>query len=423
MTLNLALVGCGGMGLRHTHGLIELRKHFDSFRLTAVCDRNLRAAEHLADVAHRELGERPAVFDDFARLLAADRSLDAVDIVTETNLHHTLAEAAFGAGLHVIVEKPMGVTLKACHSMRDAAAASGRTLAVAENYRRDPLCRLGKALLDAGVIGVPRLLIDTSIGGGDTLMHNTSWRALKSWGGGFLLEMGVHNADLVQYYLGDAEHVFAETDLFEKTVRRKDMPPDLEAFYRHRSDTVLPDADSIEADAADTGVAVLRFRSGAIGQITMSRASPVTQGSPTTVHGALGSIRMAAPRIGVGPTVMLEGGDPIQGDDLLELVPDLELDDATAPYFGGGRPVASYDMPFPQIDRTLVAIELQDFAESIRTGRRPEVDHEAGMEAVALVYGILESGQMGAPVKIADVVDGSVAEYQRPIDEEVGVWE
>ena len=420
MTLSLALVGCGGMGLRHVHGLIELRKHFDSFRLSAVCDRNVRAAEHLAGVAERELGERPAVFDEFARLLASEDSLDAVDIVTETNSHHALAQAALRAGLHVIVEKPMGVTLKACRIMRDAAAASGRALAVAENYRRDPLCRLGKALLDAGVIGEPRLLMDTSIGGGDTLMHNTSWRALKSWGGGFLLEMGVHNADLLQYYLGDAEHVFAETDLFEKTVRRKDMPPDLEAFYRHRSDAVLPDADLIEADAADTGVAVLRFRSGAIGQITMSRASPVTQGSPTIVHGALGELRLAPARTGVGPTVLLEEGDPIRGDDLLDLVPDLELDDATAPHFGGSLPVASYDMTFQEIDRVLVAIELQDFAEAIHTGRRPEVDHEAGMKAVALVYGILESGEMGAPVKIADVMDGSVVEYQRPIDEEVG---
>ena len=43
------------------------------------------------------------------------------------------------------------------------------------------------------------------------------------------------------------------------------------------------------------------------------------------------------------------------------------------------------------------------------------------MKAVALVYGILESGQTGSPVKIGDVMDGTVAEYQRPIDEEVGV--
>ena len=80
----------------------------------------------------------------------------------------------------------------------------------------------------------------------------------------------------------------------------------------------------------------------------------------------------------------------------MDLAPGLELDEATAPYFGGGQPIASYDMSFQEIDRTLLAVELQDFAESIRTGRRPEVDHDAGMKAVALVYGILESGQTGS---------------------------
>ena len=288
------------MGLRHTYGLIELRKHFDSFRLTAVCDRNRLAAEHVADVAQRELGERPAVFDDFARLLATESSLDSVDVTTDTSSHHTLAEAALRAGLHVIVEKPMGVTLKACRRMRDAATAGGKTLAIAENFRRDPLCRLAKALLDSGVIGEPRLLLDVSIGGGDELRQNTSWRAFKSRGGGFIFEQGVHNADLLLYYLGDADHVFAETEVFEKTLRRRGMSSDMQPFYDHRVDDVLSDADSIEADAIDTGVAVVRFRSGAICQLTMSRTSPAQPTSMATAHGSLGTMLMSAPPDGRG---------------------------------------------------------------------------------------------------------------------------
>ena len=421
MTLNLALVGCGGMGLRHTYGLIELRKYFDSFRLTAVCDRNLLAAEYVADVAQRELGERPAVFEDFAALLASESSLDSVDVTTETSSHHTLTEAALGAGLHVIVEKPMAVTLKACRRMNDAAIAAGTTLAIAENFRRDPLCRLAKALLEAGVIGEPRLLLDVSVGGGDTLRQNTAWRALKSKGGGYIFEDGVHNADLIQYYLGDAEHVFAETAVFEKTVRRRRMPSHMQPFYDHRVDDFLADEDSIEADAIDTGVAVARFRSGAICQLTMSRTSPAKPTSMATAHGSLGTMLMPPPRTGIGPTLMLEGGDPIRGDDILELVPDLLLDEATAPHFGGSRPVASYEMSFQEVDRALVAVELEDFAGAIRTGRRPEVDGEVGMKDVGLVYGVLESGEIGAPVRIRDVLDGTVAEYQRPIDEENGV--
>ena len=109
--------------------------------------------------------------------------------------------------------------------MRDAATASGMTLSVAENYRRDPLCRVAKALLDSGVIGEPRMVMEVSLGGGDTLMHNTAWRALKSRGGGMLIDAGVHTSDLLLYYLGDVARVYAETGLFETTRYRRAMPP------------------------------------------------------------------------------------------------------------------------------------------------------------------------------------------------------
>ena len=418
MTLNLALVGCGGMGLRHTHGLIELQKHFDSFRLVAVCDRNESAAEHVASVAGKELGDRPAVFGDFAELLSAVDSLDAVDVAADTSSHHGIAEAAFRAGLHVIVEKPMGVTLKACRRIRDASVAAGRTLAIAENFRRDPLCRLAKALLDAGVIGEPRLVLDVSVGGGDTLIHNTAWRALKPRGGSYVLDQGVHNADLLLYYFGDAESVSAETALLEKKLRRTvDSGP----FYSHRADDVLSASEIIEADAVDTAVAAIRFRSGVLCQLTMSRTTPGRPTNLATIHGSLGSMLMPASRLGVGPTVLLEGREPVRGEELLKMVPDMALDELTAPYFGGSRPVASYGMSFEEMDRVLVAIELEDFARAVRTGRSPEVDQEAGMNAVGLVYGVLESGETGARVRIRDVMDGTVAAYQRSIDEENGI--
>ena len=68
------------------------------------------------------------------------------------------------AGLHVITEKPMGLTLKACRQMRDVSIATGKVLAVAENYRRDPMNRLTKALITTGAIGVPYFAIDIGVG-------------------------------------------------------------------------------------------------------------------------------------------------------------------------------------------------------------------------------------------------------------------
>ena len=89
MTFRIALVGCGGMGFRHTRGFIELASKFDTFRLAAVCDLHEQAANHVAATIEDALGYRPKVYTDFARMLDEHKSLDAVDITTDTRMHHT----------------------------------------------------------------------------------------------------------------------------------------------------------------------------------------------------------------------------------------------------------------------------------------------------------------------------------------------
>ena len=123
MSLNLGLVGCGGMGMRHAHGYIELRKHFDSFTLSAVCDRHEEAANGVASAVEDATGHRPQIFTDYQDMLAS--GVDAVDIVTDTRMHHVFALQAFDAGVHILTEKPMALTMKACRLMRDAAEANG----------------------------------------------------------------------------------------------------------------------------------------------------------------------------------------------------------------------------------------------------------------------------------------------------------
>ncbi len=428
MALNIALVGCGGMGLRHLHGFIEHSKKFDTLNLVAVCDVNDQAARHVADVAEEHLGRRPAIHTDFDAMLASE-SLDAIDIVTDTRMHHVFAEAAFAAGVHVMTEKPIGITMKAARRMRDAAAASGMTLSVAENYRRDPLCRLAKALLDNGVIGEPRMVMEISLGGGDTLMHNTAWRALKSRGGGMLIDAGVHTSDLLLYYLGDVERVYAETGLFETIRYRRAMSPNLAAFYSHRSDDVQAESDAVEVDAVDTGFGVVRFESGAICNLTISEAVQAHSLRIGTIHGSKGTMTMPGPRSGTrGAEITLNAHEGnghegvLSGDDLLTLVPpDFKLDEITGKFFGGTAPIASYDMPFEQADRTLLAIEYEEFAQAVESGNPPEVDATAGMKALALSYAMLESGEVGVPVSLDDVMEGRVAEYQRSIDADNGV--
>ena len=136
----LAIVGCGGMGGRHLLGLKELHDSgLNNIELVAACDVRRDNAEHLADEAEKLLGRRPAVFEDLGQMAAAVAGLQAVDITADAAAHHSIAIAAFDLGLHVLCEKPLGLTVRACNRILAAQQRSGKLLSVAENYRRDRL--------------------------------------------------------------------------------------------------------------------------------------------------------------------------------------------------------------------------------------------------------------------------------------------
>ncbi len=409
------------MGMRHAHGYIELKKHFDSFTLSAVCDRHEAAANGVASAVEDATGHRPQVFTDYESMLRS--GVDAVDIVTDTRMHHVFALQAFDAGVHVLTEKPMALTMKACRLMRDSSDAKGLVLSIGEQYRRDPMNRFAKALLDSGAIGDPKYAMKVSLGGGLALMHDTGWRALKSRAGSVIIEQGVHEADLLIYFLGDIATLSAQTGIFAPMRVREGMHGQIAQFYSHRVEDAFANQASVEIDQEDTAISVLKFESGAIGQLTITNASIGYGAGINTIHGDAGTMQMPPTRTGVPPSIHLEGGSgPLSSEEMLDLIPEWHLDEVTATFFGGVDRLGSYDIGFEAIDRILVAIEMQELASAIESGtRNVEVDAETGMKALAVSYGILESGYSGNPISLADIMDGTVAEYQSEIDREAGI--
>ena len=102
-------------------------------------------------------------------------------------------------------------------------------------------------------------------------------------------------------------------------------------------------------------------------------------------------------------------------------VPDFRLDETTARLFGGRDKLHSYDFPIEETTRKILAIELQDFADAITTGRKPEVSAEEGLDAVALSYAILESGHLAQPVAFDGIRGDRINAYQQPINASVGL--
>jgi predicted dehydrogenase len=128
--IRLAIVGCGGMGHRHLYGLAELQAAgWQEFELVAACDSVRDNAESLAHQAAQRLGRRPVVVTDLEQLPALD--VEAVDVTTTPRPHHTIAVDALARGFHALVEKPLGLTVRACNRIRMAAASSGQVLSVA----------------------------------------------------------------------------------------------------------------------------------------------------------------------------------------------------------------------------------------------------------------------------------------------------
>jgi predicted dehydrogenase len=413
--VRLAIVGCGGMGRRHLAGLAELARTGQSnVELVAVCDINTSNAESLADEAQGLLGTRPRVFADARTMVLDLDSLEAADCTTDAGSHHLIATELLELGLHIQCEKPLALTVRGCDRVITAARQAGRILSVAENFRRDPMNRLVRALLDDGAIGDRQFIVESSIGGRNSILI-TPWRHMKLTGT-ITLDVGVHNADILQYYFGPASSAFGQVRLYEKVrVARNTSGPG--GFYE-RWAARMP--DSIEPTGEDAMFGQVTFANGALGQWIQHHAGHGQPVQQRLVFGSRGSIVAPGDRNGRPVRLFLDDGTEVIQEQVLDYAPSYRLDGVAAVLFGGER-IWRYDFDFPSTDRKLLALEYYELASCIRAGTQPEVTGEVGRAAVALVYALFESDRAGRPVTLQEVESGAVDAYQQEIDEQLGL--
>ena len=126
MPIRLALIGCGRISRRHVLAMKDLQERGrGDFVVSAVCDANGQAASERADMFEELLGERPVVYGTHQELLSKAQ-VDAADLCLQHGLHHSIAVDCMEAGLHVLCEKPLGITIKACRLMIETAEEDRR---------------------------------------------------------------------------------------------------------------------------------------------------------------------------------------------------------------------------------------------------------------------------------------------------------
>lgn len=408
--IRLGLVGCGGMGTRHLYGLRELAQTpFCNVELAAVCDIRREHAELAATEAEKLLGIRPEIFIDLEEMARKVTDLAAVDVVIDPSVHHGVVCQALDLGLHVMVEKPLAITVKACHKMIEAAARNDRKLSVAENFRRDPSARLMHHLLAQGAIGRPYMATFHSVSPGNEIFI-TPWRHLKDRGGP-ILDLGVHFTDLIRYQLGDIAEVYGDARLVEP-VRKK--PAQLNSPYTFYRDRFREMEEEISATAEDMSLAIFRMESGAMVSWIVGLGGHGGCGDQI-VLGDRGAIEGFGTR---GGCIAMKrvGQEAMNYEELVAAADGFTLEPLAEHLFPSR--MATGDSA---VDWKLLALEHYELAEAILQERALEVDGVEGMKDVAAIYAIFESSRAGDAMKMSEVETGQVYDYQAEIDAALGI--
>ncbi|XBB65565.1 Gfo/Idh/MocA family oxidoreductase [Nocardioides sp. WV_118_6] len=401
--VGIALVGCGGMGLRHVRGYAALRNAgTPGAVLAAVCDTDAARRAEAVELYRALTGEVvPAV----ARMedLAALRDVVAVDVAVPTAYHLPLALEAYGRGLHVMVEKPIALTVRSARRMTEAAAEAGLVLAVAENFRRVPGNRAFRALLDQGEIGRPYFTTST-LSIPSSMLHPTggevAWYRDQTLSGSLVaLEMGVHEMDLLQYWFGPARTVDAVVRTYE---------PEL----------VHADGSTTTVTSEDTCLARVDFDDDLSAQVTLTMAGHGEPLGQRLVVGSRGSVSSACWEGWQDGWIALDDGTRVPVEDRIRAWADGLDADAREHWL----PLGTWNPDDITLDvqdpvRYGVAYEIHDFARAVATGGRPEIGGPEGTDDLAAAIALLESSLSGGPVQVADVAAGVVTRWQDPLDE------
>ena len=383
--IKIALIGCGGMSGAHMNAFRTLwNKDLKLFDIVATCDVVEERAQERAKQAEEFQGKKPAIFTDFHDMLDKVPDIEAVDICTLHSEHHSIAVPCLEAGKHVIIEKPLGITMRACKLMLDASIRAQKVLAVAENYRLAVHERARRWAIQQGRIGKPRMFFWQDVGEN---LGKWGWRNFKHLAGaGWVLDGGVHFADLFRFHLGsDAREVYAITKQYEPF--RYSDPKNRKGAWR--------------VSVEDASMALISFDNDVLVQWTWVGSAAGRGFGHRVIYGSEGCIDWNG-------GLWLRDGTHIDNDALIKEFMESISDEQKERFFPSG------------ITDT-VAIELKDFADAVRIGTVPEVDVMEGLKDQAICMAIFESAWFNRPVSLQEIERCELEGYQKEINEALGI--
>lgn len=327
--VRVGLIGAGGIAGAHVAGY---RRNPDAVQLAAIADPVPAAAR-----ARRGEDGSVRLYAGFRDMIAAG-GLDAVDICLPHHLHADAVIAAADAGLHVLCEKPLCLTLDQADAVAAAADRSGVIIMCAHNQLFQPAVAAARQLVDSGTLGRVYEVRTTDSFFNDFTADSMGWRAhVATAGGGELIDTGYHPLYLLQHFAGG-------------------RPVEVAAMLsRHRLAFM---------EGEDSAQVLVRYDNGVVGHVTTSWAyEPALGTEKFSLVGERGSLRSD------GTTLewRLRGQEPV---------------------------VAAFE-PVHEF-----AAEIAHFADCVREGRVPLQTHRHGIDVLGVILAAYASARTGSIVPV-----------------------
>jgi UDP-N-acetylglucosamine 3-dehydrogenase len=326
--------GVLGLGIGKQHALAY--HHHPDVELVALCDMNTRqmsgfCAENQLDVH---------CYASYADMLESEH-LDIVSLCTPDHLHAEHLLPALKAGCHVMQEKPLATSMDDARQMVEAVARSGKIVMLNHIYRQDPVFRAAERLCTTGGMGTLLYLESDFLSNKHRQYDAAPWHLHEPYVRHPLVGTGCHNVDLLRAIAGDVEEVAAMG-----------------------SNLAYPDYA-----ADDIFVAMLHFKSGAIGKITISCSGTRPKGDPCPSLQVLGTKGM------------------IQNNQL----------------YIGGEQEGVWGTLTTEAREPLLRTSIGRFVECVLTGQQAKINVHEGAKNLAVCLAGVESRKTGKAVRPAQL--------------------
>jgi UDP-N-acetyl-2-amino-2-deoxyglucuronate dehydrogenase len=337
--LRFALVGCGRIARNHFDAIRQHGEHID---LVAVCD---------SDPALLAAAVRDTAAPGFASLtdLLAASACDCVVLSTPSGLHAQQAIEVAAAGADVITEKPMATRWSDGLAMVRACDDAGVRLFVVKQNRRNRTLQLLKQAVEKGRFGrIYMVTVNVFWSRPQSYYDSADWRGTWEFDGGAFMNQASHYVDLLDWMVGPVESVMAYTGTLARNI-----------------------------EVEDTGVAALKWRSGAMGSVNVTMLTyPKNLEGSITILGEKGSARVGGVAVNTIEHWQFADTDPM----------DQQLDEAsyqTTSVYGFGHP-----------------LYYEGVVRALRGEAAPEIDGREGLKSLELLVAMYLSARDGKRINL-----------------------